>query len=415
LWIVASMAKDRLVVGIDVGSTKICSMIARITEDEQLEVIGAGVTRSEMLRKGVITNIDQAAQDIQNAVQKAEQQSGFKILSAYVSISGPHLQTEPVRGSVSLRRPERPISDDDVFRVLEVARVTSLSPEREVVDVVPRHYSVDGQEEIASPIGMHGSRLEVEATLISSTKSAIQSLTSCVERAGIQIDALVPQSIASAEAVLTPAERSQGVLLIDLGGGTTDLAIFADNALIYSSTIPAGGYHVSNDIALRLRTPFSAAEEIKLRYGQAYSNERDEDRTIDVSTFDSGESVPVSLRIVSETIEDRLVEILELARKRLDRAGFDTALPAGAVLVGGTAQLKGIRRLAAEILDTPVRVGLPGGLAGLGEPVSSPAYASSVGLLRWGQRHGEEGPPGQGTGVKGALNGLLAWLRGFLP
>src|ERR687885_1449315 len=219
------MARERLVVGIDVGTTKICTLIARVTDDEQLEVIGAGVTRSEALRKGVVVSIDEAAQAIQSSVAKAEQQSGFKIISAYVTVSGSHLQTDEAHGAITLRRSDRPISEDDVARVVDAARAVSLPTDREIIDLIPRHFAVDGQPEIASPVGMLGSRLEVQATLASGARNAIQNLTNCVERAGVSIDALVPQVLAAGEAVLTPAERDLGVVLADLGGGTTDIGV----------------------------------------------------------------------------------------------------------------------------------------------------------------------------------------------
>jgi cell division protein FtsA len=410
------MARERLVVAIDVGTTKVCTLISRVTEDEELEVLGVGVTRSDALRKGVVTSVEQAGQDIQSSVQKAEQQSGFKIISAYVGISGSHLQTDDAHGVVTVRRADRAISEDDVNRVLEAARPTSLPPDRELIELVPRHFTVDGQEEIASPVGMLGHRLEVEATMITGLKSAIQNLTNCVERAGVSIDALIPLPVAAGEAVLTPAERDLGVTLIDLGGGTTDIGVFAEGGLMYATVLPVGGQQLTNDLAVRLRTPFSAAEEIKLRHGQAYPNGPDDDRMIDVSSFDSDESSPVSVRTLCDTLEDRLVETFELVRKRLERAGFESSLPAGAVLVGGTAQLPNIRRLAADILESPVRIGVPSGIIGIGEQLNNPAFASSVGLLRWGLHHIDDGgsPPGAAA-LSGAWDSVRRWLGSFLP
>lgn len=409
------MARERLVVGIDVGTTKICTIIARVTDDEQLEVIGVGVTRSEALRKGVVASIDQAAQDIQSSVAKAEQQSGFKILSAYVSVSGSHLQTEDAHGTITVRRGDRAIGEDDVARVLDAARLHTVPPDREVIDLVPRHYSVDGQEEIATPVGMLGSRLEVQATLITGGRNAIQNLTNCIERAGVAIDALVPQFLAAGEAVLRPAERDLGVTVIDFGGGTTDVGIFADAGLLYGTVLAVGGQQLTNDLAVRLRTPFSAAEEIKLRHGQAFSNGREEDRVIDVSSFERDESSPVSVRTLCDTIEDRLVDTFERVRQRLARAGFEESLPGGTVLVGGTAQLHGIRRLAAEILESPVRLGSPGGLTGAAEQLASPAFATSVGLLRWGLQHADEVGGARSSPLAGAVGSIAGWLKSFLP
>jgi cell division protein FtsA len=410
------MPRERLVVAIDVGTTKVCSLIARVTDDEELEVMGVGITRSDALRKGVVVSVEQAALDIQSSVQKAEQQSGFKIISAYVGVSGSHIETEDAHGSISVRRSDRAISDEDVGRALDAARVVSLPTDRELIDLVPRTFTVDGQGDIASPLGMIGHRLDVQATMVTGAKSAVQNLTQCVERAGVSIDALVPQALAAGEAVLTPAEREVGVTLIDLGGGTTDVGLFAEGNLLYATALPVGGQQVTNDIAVRLRTPFSAAEEIKLRHGQAFSNGREDDRLIDVSSFNHNESSPVSVRMLCDTIEDRLVETFDLARRRLARAGYDASPPAGTVLVGGTAQLHGIRRLAAEVLESPVRIGTPGNLPGIGEQLSSPAFAASVGLLRWGLRQGEDGGGlNPSAALSGALGSLRRWLGSFLP
>jgi cell division protein FtsA len=333
-----------------------------------------------------------------------------------VGISGSHIQTEDAHGSITVRRSDRAIGEDEIARVLDAARLVGLQPDREVIDLVPRHFAVDGQTDIASPLRMMGSRLEVQGTLISGSKSVIQSLTTCVERAGVSIDALVLQPLAAGEAVLTPGERDIGVVLIDIGGGTTDVAVFAEGSLVHVTSLPVGGYQVTNDIAVRLRTPFSAAEEIKIRHGQAFSNGREEDRMIDVSSFDNAESSPVSVRTLCDTIEDRLADTFEHVRRRLERSGFDGSLPAGAVLVGGTAQLHGIRRLAAEVLESPVRIGSPLGTYGVGEQLNSPAFAASVGLLKWGLRHEEEAiAAGRGSALTSAIGNFTTWLRGFLP
>jgi cell division protein FtsA len=409
------MANERLVVGIDVGTSKVCTLIARVTEDDQLQVVGAGVTRSDALRKGVVANVEQAASDIQSSVQKAEQQSGFKIISAYVGIGGAHIQTQDAHGLVTVRRSERPISEEEVARVLDAARIVSLPSDRELIDLTPRHFTVDGQDGISSPVGMLGHRLEVDATLVSGSSGAVQNLTNCVERAGVSIDALVPHALAAGESTLTMAERDLGVSLIDIGGGTTDLAVFAEGVLLHAGALPVGGYQVSNDLAVRLRTPLSAAEEIKIRYGRAVGYNTEEDHQIDVSSFE-GESSTVSLRMLCETIEDRVADIFELVKKRLDRVGQQVSLPAGAVLVGGTAQLRGIKNIAADILESPVRVGAPSGIYGMSEQIAGPAFASSVGLLRWGLRHGDDAILGGRTSVvASSVNALINWLRSFLP
>lgn len=409
------MSSDRVVVGVDVGTTKVCALIAEVSDDEQLEVIGVGLVPSRGMKKGIVVNTDEVVESIEAALQKAEQQSGFKIVSAFVGISGAHVTTQSSQGVVAVRHPDRQISPDDVQRALEAARVVPVPPDREIVHVLPRHYVVDGQDGIKNPVGMLGHRIEVQTTIVSGAMTSVNNLVRCVERAGVGIDSLVLQPLAAGEAVLTEAERDLGVALIDIGGGTTDVGVFMEGALVFAAVLPVGGFQVSNDIAVGLRTPFAAAEEIKIRHGFALAELLEEDRMIDVSSFDSGEGRPVSRRAVSEIIEPRMEETFDLVREQLDRAGFD-GLPAGVVLCGGTAQLGGLRRLAAEVFRAPVRIGAPTGIYGLTDQVQTLAFATSVGLLKWGLEQELE-PAGsrRGAPLAGIGNALASWLRNFLP
>src|ERR671935_634240 len=377
------MSNDRIVVGVDVGTTKVCALIAEVSRDDHLEIIGVGIVPSRGLRKGVVVNPEEVVESIVSAVQKVEQQSGFKIVSAFVGISGAHISTQTSQGVVAVRHPDRQISPDDIQRALDAARVVPVPADREIVHALPRHYIVDGQDGIKNPLGMLGHRVEVQTTIVSGAMTSVNNLARCVERAGIGIDSLVLQPVAAAEAVLTEAEREIGVTLIDIGSGTTDIGVFVEGALVFAAVLPVGGFQVSNDIAVGLRTPFAAAEEIKIRHGYAVPELLEDDRMIDVSSFDSGEGRPVSRRQVSAIIEPRLEETFELVVEQLERNGL-RGLPAGVVLCGGTAQLGGIRRLAAEGFHAPVRVGTPTGIYGLTDQISTPAYASSVGLLKWG-------------------------------
>src|ERR671935_1104228 len=282
------MSNDRIVVGVDVGSTKVCALIAEVSRDEHLEVIGVGIVPSRGIKKGVVVNPEEVVESIVGAVQKAEQQSGFKIVSAFVGISGAHISTQTSQGIVAVRHADRQISPEDVQRALEAARVLNLPNDREVVHVLPRHYVVDGQDGIKNPIGMLGHRIEVQTTIVSGAMTSVNNLVRCVERAGIGIDSLVLQPVAAGEAVLSEAEREIGVTLIDIGAGTTDVGIFVEGALVFACVLPIGGFQVSNDLAVGLRTPFAAAEEIKIRHGYALPELLEDDRTIDVSSFDSG-------------------------------------------------------------------------------------------------------------------------------
>ena len=409
------MSNDRIVVGIDVGTTKVCGLIAEVSEELHLEVIGVGIVPSRGMKKGVVVNPEEVVESIVNAVQKAEQQSGFKIVSAFVGISGGHISTQMSQGVVAVRHPDRQISPDDVQRALEAARVVTVPADREIVHVLPRHYVVDGQDGIKNPIGMLGHRIEVQTTIVSGAMTSVTNLVRCVERAGIGIDSLVLQPVAAAEAVLTEAEREIGVTLVDLGSGTTDVGVFLEGALAFANVLPVGGFQVSNDLAVGLRTPFAAAEEIKIRHGYALPELLEDDRMIDVSSFDAGEGRPVSRRQVSEIIEPRLEETFELVVEQLDRAGL-RGLPAGVVLCGGTSQLGGIRRLAEEVFHAAVRVGSPTGIYGLTDQISSPAYATSVGLLKWGlEQEFEPANTRGGMPLSNIGSAVTNWLRNFLP
>ena len=406
------MARERIVVGIDVGTTKVCTLIAAVSPEDQLEIIGAGITPSRGMRRGVVVNVDEAVQAINNSVQKAEQQSGFKIMSAFVGISGAHITSTNSHGVVAVRRTDNVITEEDVDRALEAAKVVNLPQDREVIHVVPRHFVIDGQEGINNPAGMLGRRLEVETTVVAGAQTSIHNLSRCIEQVGVGIDALVVQPIAAGEAVLTTAEKDLGVALVDLGGGTTDAGVFIDGSVAFVASIPVGGTHISNDIAVGLRTPFTAADELKIRHGYALSEAIEEDRMFDIASYDAGDGQPVSRRTLSELSEARLDETFELVRDQLARAGFEEGMPAGVVLVGGTAQLQGIRRLAAEVFGTPVRIGTPTGMFGLVESVSNPAFAASLGLLKWGLAQADDVGGVPGDGVVGRVR---EWLRSFFP
>ncbi len=409
------MSNDRVVVGIDVGTTKVCALIAEVSDEDHLEVIGAGIVPSRGMKKAIVVNPDEVVESIVGAVGKAEQQSGFKIVSAFVGISGAHISTQSSQGVVAVRHPERQITPEDVQRALEAARTINVPSDREILHVLPRHYVVDGQDGIKNPIGMLGHRIEVQTTVVTGAMTSVHNLVCCVERAGIGIDSLVLQPLAAGEAVLTEAERDIGVTLIDIGSGTTDVGVFVEGALMYACVLPVGGFQVSNDLAVGLRTPFAAAEEIKIRHGYALPELLEDDRTIDVSAFDTGDGRPVSRRQVSEIIEPRLEETFELVIEQLERAGL-RGLPAGVVLCGGTAQLGGIRRLCAEVFKAPVRVGTPTGIYGLTDQVSTPAFATSVGLLKWGLDQEFEPAAGRGGfALSGIGSAVTNWLRNFLP
>ena len=408
------MSDSQIVVGLDVGTTKVVTLIAEI-QDDQLEVIGVGIVPSRGIKKGIVVNTDEVVESIEASVDKAEQQSGFKIVSAFVGIGGAHISTQSSQGVVAVRHHDRQIMSDDVQRALDAARVVTVPTDREIVHVLPRHFIVDGQDGIKNPVGMLGHRIEVQTTIVSGAMTSVNNLARCVERAGIGLDSLVLEPLAAGEAVLTEAERDIGVALIDIGGGTTDVAVFTEGALAFGWVLPVGGFQISNDIAVGLRAPFAAAEEIKIRHGFAIPTLIEDDRQIDVSSFDQGEGRPVSRRAVSEIIEPRMEETFELVHEQLSKAGFDS-LPAGVVLSGGTAQLGGLRRLAHEIFQAPVRIGVPTGVYGLTDQIVTPAFATSVGLLKWGlDQEFESTPSRRVPALTGFGSAVGRWLRNFLP
>ena len=410
------MSNPRVVVGIDVGTTKTCALIAEVSDDEQLEIKGVGLVPSRGMRKGVIVYSDDTVASSEAAVQRAEQQSGFKIVSAFVGISGSHIASQTSPGVVGIRHPERQITSEDVQHALEAARAVSLPGDREVIHVLPRHYVVDGQEGIKNPVGMLGHRIEVQTTVVSGSMTAVNNLVRCVERAGVGIDSLVLQVVAAGEAVLTDAERDLGVVLIDIGGGTTDVGVFGEGALLHAMVLPVGGYQVSNDISVALQVPFAVAEDIKIQHGYALAQLNEQDNyEIELPETADNEARGVTRRDIGEIIEPRMEEIFLLVGEQLEQVGFHS-LPAGVVLSGGSAQLGGLRRLAAEIFDCPVRLGSPSSLFGLSDQISTPAFGTSVGLLRWGlDQEFDSGGPSRTASLAGIGSALSGWLRNFLP
>ena len=411
------MTQDRIVVGIDVGTTKVCVLIGEAGDDERVEVIGVGIAPARGMRKGIVVGAEEAVEAIEAAVRRAEQQSGYKIVSAFVSISGAHLSSENSHGVVAVRGPGSLITPQDVERVLEAARTVSVPPDREVVHVLPRHFTVDGQDGVRDPVGMAGHRLEVETNIVTGALAAVHNLTRCIERLGVEIDALVPSALAAGEGVLREAEKDQGVLLIDIGGGTTDVAIFVDGSVEHLFSLPVGGYQITNDLAVALRTSYMVADSIKVQYGAACVDAVQQDSSVTLQETDNGGRRVTTTRVeIAGYIEARLAETFELIIDRLRRARSERDLPAGVVLTGGSAQLPGIQHLAESIFDLPARIGQPRGIYGLIDTISNPAYATGVGLLRWGKTQlGEfEAEEANGSGPR-ILHGLAKWLRSFLP
>jgi cell division protein FtsA len=403
---------ERTIVGIDVGTTKICTLVGEVDEARGLRVVGVGVTPARGIRKGVVINVGEATNAIATSIEKAERISGYTIESAYVGLAGAHISAINSRGVVAVNRGERGIQPADIERALDAARAVAIPHNREILHVIPRGYTVDGDDGVRDPLGMQAYRLEVESHIITGATSSIQNLVKCVQGTGVGIDALVLEPLASGEAVLTDVEREMGVVLADIGGGTTDIAIFIEGSIWHTVVLPTGGEHITNDIAIGLRTPFTTAEELKIKQGHARPQSINPNETFDAAAFGEGDRHRISRQFLSKIIGARVEEIFDLILQEIKRSGYDGLLPAGVVLCGGTADLAGIRDLARETLNLPVRIGAPQDLQGLVDILGSPAYATSIGLLQWGLRHDAPRPARVRRNGHFKLPGIL---RAFLP
>jgi cell division protein FtsA len=404
---------DETIVAIDVGTTKVCTLVAEPSDDAELRIVGIGTATSRGLRKGVVLDVEQATAAIAESVEKAEQISGYAIDSAFVGISGSHISGINSRGIAAISGGERLIAPADISRAMDAARAIAIPPAREMLHVIPRGYIVDEQDGVRNPVGLRGFRLEVEAHIVTGARASIHNLAECVQNAGLRVEHLIVQAIAAGEAVLADPEKDLGVAVVDIGGGTTDMAVFIDGSVWHTVVLPVGGNHLTHDLAVGLRTPFTVAEGLKTEFGHAIPDSFDPDATIDATSFgdDSHRSIP-RLQL-SEIIRVRMEEILELILREIKRSGYDGLLPAGVVLCGGTAELAGIKQLARDTLGLPVRIGTPRGLEGLVESVRDPAHACSVGLLLWALRYAPDashnGPRG-GQGYWRRLKDLFGAL-----
>ncbi len=412
---------QRTIVAIDVGTTKVCTIVAQVQQESgRINVLGLGVTPAKGIDKGVVVNIDDAVNAIATSVEKAERVSGYRIGTAFVGVAGRHISSLNSRGVVAVSRSDHEITRSDVARAVEAAQSVAIPTQREVIHVIPRTYVVDGNEGIRDPIGMSGFRLEVETHIVTGEVMAIQNLIKSVQKAGVEIDDLVLQPLASGEAVLTNDDKERGVVLVDIGGGTADVGIFAQGSVWHTSVIPVGGNHFTNDIVLVQQTPHNTAEYLKLRYGAAIADDPGEDDIVEVDGFAPGEKQQISRSMLNQVLQARAEELTELVYNEIRRSGYEGLLPAGVVLTGGAAQLARLDELMRDMLGIPVRIGVPSGLGGLADSLNSAPYATGIGLLRWGVRHGTSAvntpASAQGDmGVGTAYERFKTWLREFLP
>ncbi|MBI9049057.1 MAG: cell division protein FtsA [Anaerolineaceae bacterium] len=375
------MTDEPIIVGIDIGTTKICTLVARVVGDHNFRILGVGIEPSQGIKKGTIVDINAAARSIAKSVEKAQRTSGFEITSALVSLAGSHVSSINSRGVVGISG--RIIDQHDIDRTLDAAQAVAIPHNREVIHVIQRGFVVDGQDGIRQPVGMHGYRLEVEAHIITAASATVENLRECVQTSGIAVSQFVLNPLASAEVVLTETERQMGAVVCDIGGGTTDMAIYIEGDVWHTMVLAVGGNHITSDIAHGLRLPTDEAEEVKKKFSFAIEDRISEDEAFPVRAFGQDAPSHILRKDLAHITEARVEEIFELVLQEIKRSGYDGLLPAGMILTGGTSQLPGIKELASQILGLPVRVAQPQNLVGMVDQLHSPAYATSVGLLNW--------------------------------
>ena len=406
------MVKDskNLVVGLDIGTSKIVAIVAEVT-DEGLNVIGMGTQPSRGLKKGVVVNIEATMASIQRVLEEAELMADCRISEVYTGIAGSHIRSLNSSGMVAIK--EKEVTQADIDRVVDTAKAIAIPNDQQVLHILPQEFIIDGQEDVREPLGMSGVRLEVKVHIVTGAVSAVENITKCVRRCGIEVRDIILQPLASARAVLNDDEKELGVCLMDIGGGTTDIAVFAGGAIRHTAVIPIAGDQVTNDIAMTLRTPTKEAEELKLRYGCALRQLADPNEVIEVPGV--GERAPrkLSRPMLAEVIEPRIEELYSLVQAELRRSGFEELLSSGIVLTGGSALLAGMTELGEEVFHLPVRVGIPSFVGGLSEVVRNPRYATSVGLLLEGREQFMRGEAAraQVSGIGGVAERMRQWFK----
>ncbi|MDF1563818.1 MAG: cell division protein FtsA [Deltaproteobacteria bacterium] len=404
--------KGELIVGLDIGTTKICAIVGEVTESG-IDIIGIGSHPSKGLRKGVVINIESTVASIKRAIEEAELMAGCEISTVYAGIAGGHIKGFNSHGVVAVK--DKEIRQPDVERVIDAAKAIAIPLDREVIHILPQEYIVDEQDGIREPIGMSGVRLEAQVHIVTGAVSSAQNIVKCANRTGLNVADIVLEQLASSESVLTEDEKELGVALIDIGGGTTDLAIFSEGAIVHTSVLAVGGHHLTNDIAVGLRTPTHEAEKIKLKYGCAMASMVDREETIEVPSVGGRSPRVLSRQILCEIIEPRVEEIFMLVHREIQKSGYEELLASGLVITGGSTLLEGMVELAEDVTSLPVRRGTPRGISGLVDVVRSPMYATGVGLVLYGAQHQDAKHfRVRDENVYGKVRGRMrAWLADF--
>src|SRR4030042_1846966 len=407
---------EPIIVAIDIGTTKICTLVGREEAPGQLRILGVGVEPSQGVRKGVVVDMVAASQAVVRSVEKAERTCGLEIDSALVSLAGSHVSSVNSRGVVGVAG--RMIDEGDIARAIDAAKAVNIPHNREIIHIIQRGYSIDGQEGIRKPLGMHGYRLEVETNIITASAASVENLRQCVGAAGVEVSQFVLNPLASAEVVLTETEREMGVVVCDMGGGTTDIAIYIGGDVWHTNVLAVGGDHITSDIAHGLRLPITQAEDIKIKHGHAVRDEVNPNESFDIKPFGEEQSVQINQRELAHVIEARVEEIFSLVLQEIKRSGYDGLFPAGMVLTGGSSALPGIRTLASQTLNVPVRIAQPENLIGMSDKLETPAFSTSIGLLKWALLMTDIylQPSHQGMRIGGTGTGAIDWesVKGFL-
>ncbi len=404
--------RDSLVVGLDIGTTKICTVVGEVSEG-QVNIIGLGTSPSKGLRKGVVVNIESTVQSIKKAVEEAELMADCHITSVYAGIAGGHIKGINSHGVIAIKNKE--ITEKDKNRVIDAASAVAIPMDREIIHIIPQEFIVDDQDGIRDPVGMSGVRLEGRVHIVTGAITSAQNIVKCANRAGLNVDDIVLEQLGSSEAVLTPEEKELGAAIVDIGGGTTDLIIFANGSIKHTAVFSLAGNHITHDISVGLRTPAEEAEKIKIRYGCALASLVRKDETIKVPSVGGREPRVLTRQTLAEIIEPRVEEILTLVRDEVVKMGFSNLLASGVILTGGSAILEGVPELAEQIFNLPVRRGTPIGIGGLVDLVNSPIYATGVGLVLYGSRNRTQGrfKVGEGNLFSKVTRRMKEWVGEF--
>ncbi len=402
----------KLIVGLDIGTSKVVTVVGELAGENSLEIIGLGSNQSRGLKRGVVVNIESTVQSIQRAVEEAELMAGCEIHTVFAGIAGSHVRSLNSHGIVAIR--DKEVSSSDVERVIDAARAVAIPANQRVLHVLPQEFLIDSQEGIREPIGMSGIRLEAKVHLVTGAVSAAQNIVKCVQRCGLDVEKVVLEQLASSYSVLTEDEKELGICLVDTGGGTTDIAVFRGGAIQHTAVIPIAGDQVTNDIAVSLRTPTQYAEEIKIKYACALSQLANPDETIEVPSVGDRPPRRLARQTLAEVVEPRYEELFSLVHDELRRSGFEELIAAGIVLTGGSSKMEGAVELAEEIFHVPVRLGVPQYVEGLADVVRNPIHATAVGLLLYGKEAAEAEANGSAAkaGIAGGLSRMKAWFQG---